>query len=71
MDLVVIPFIISIDQGRAFVHSAVQDLAKTFGTEQSLGTSFHPESQHAVKRPHREYKALTRAFMRERRDWDT
>ena len=71
MDLAGIPVIISSDRGQAFVHSVVKDLAKTFGIEQSLGTSFHPESQSAVERPHREYKTLTRAFMRERRDWDT
>eukprot|EP00969_Alexandrium_andersonii_P161902 7156541-Alexandrium_andersonii.AAC.1 len=58
------------DCARAFVHSVVADLAKTFGISQVLVTAYHPEAQSAVERPHREYRMMTRACMGQFGDWD-
>ena len=48
----------------------IADLASVFGILQVLGTAYHPEAQSPVERPHREYKAMCRAYMHEFQDWD-
>ena len=34
-----------------------------------LGSSYHPQAQSAVERPHREYKKICQAFMTDNREW--
>ena len=69
-DIAGVPVMLGSDRAPAFVHSVVKDLAGVFGMERVLGTAYHPEAQSAVEGPHREYKALCRAYMREFADWD-
>ena len=69
-DVAGVPVMLGSDRARAFVHSVIADLASVFGILQVLGTAYHPEAQSPVERPHREYKAMCRAYMREFQDWD-
>ena len=69
-DIAGVPVMLGSDRAPAFVRSVVKDLAGVFGMERVLGTAYHPEAQSAVEGPHREYKALCRAYMREFQDWD-
>ena len=41
-----------------------------FGIKHVLGSSYHPQSQSAVERPHREYNAMCKTFMESEKDWD-
>ena len=48
----------------------VQSLVKLFDINHIIGTAYHPQSQSAVERPHREYNKICKTFMEEYRDWD-
>ena len=47
--------ILGSDRGQAFTDSVVKELAEVLGIVQIAGTSYHPQSQGAVERPHKEY----------------
>ena len=69
-DLAGYPACLGNDRDRAFVESVVKALVNFFGVEQVIGTAYHPQSQSAVERPHREYNSLCKTFMHEFADWD-
>jgi len=71
-DLAGIPVYLGSDRALAFVEGVISELAARFGMSQVLGSSFHPEAQGAVERPHRTYRALCRSFIAEfSGEWDT
>ena len=69
-DLAGFPLIIGSDRGLAFTEGTIKDLLQVFGIEQVLGSSYHPQAQSAVERPHREYNAMCKTFMESTQDWD-
>ena len=64
-DLAGVPAVLCSDRAKAFVEGVVARINELFGIRQVLGSAFHPQSQGAVERPHREYKTLARQFMSE------
>lgn len=64
------PMCLGSDRAPEFVSGVVQALAEKFGIEQVIGTAYHPQSQSPVERPHREYKAMCKAFMADVQNWD-
>ena len=70
-DLAGVPVVLMSDRALAFTQGVIKHLNETFGVERVLGSSLHPQSQSAVERPHRTYKALGLKFMQDfDRDWD-
>ena len=62
------PASICSDRGEAFVDCVIQQLVEFFGITHVIGSAYHPQSQGAVERMHREYNFLRKAFMNDRRD---
>ena len=69
-DIAGYPLILGSDRGKAFTESVIKELAEVLGIVQIIGTSYHPQSQAAVERPHKEYNLLCKTFMDEFEDWD-
>ena len=69
-DLAGYPMILGSDRGRAFTESVIKELAEVLGIMQVIGTSYHPQSQAVVERPHREFNLLCKTFMDKFEDWD-
>ena len=71
LDLAGVPVIICSDRARAFIEGVLSHVESTFGISSILGSALHPQSQGAVERPHRVYKALCIEFMKEfGEQWD-
>ena len=70
-DLAGYPACLGNDRDKAFVESVVKHLVNFFGILHVIGTAYHPQSQSAVERPHREYNMLCKTFMHNFQDWDT
>jgi len=58
------------DGGWSFVAGVVQSLVKLFDITHIIGSAYHPQSQGAVERPHREYNKICKTFMEEYPAWD-
>ncbi len=69
-DLAGYPACLGSDRGLAFIQGVTAQLVKVFGVSDVVGSAYHPQSQGAVERPHREYNKLCRTFMDQFRDWD-
>ena len=52
------PVCLGSDNAREFVHGVVKALVQVFGINHIMGTTYHPQAQSAVERPHREYNTL-------------
>jgi len=71
LDLAGVPTMLCSDRAKAFTDGVVKQLNERFGIRQVLGSALHPQSQSAVERPHREYKAMAKQFMTEFKNrWD-
>jgi len=69
-DLAGYPTFIGSDRAKAFTDGVIQELITFFGITHVLGSAYHPQSQSAVERPHREYNAMCKTFMSDTKDWD-
>ena len=69
-DIAGYPLILGSDRGKAFTELVIKELAEVLGIVQIIGSSYHPQSQAAVERPHEEYNLLCKTFMDEFEDWD-
>ena len=69
-DIAGYPLIFGSDRGKAFTEAVIKELSEVLGIVQIIGTSYHPQSQAAVERPHKEYNLLCKTFMDEFEDWD-
>jgi len=69
-DIAGYPMFLGSDRALAFVEGVVKALSEQFGIVQVIGTAYHPQSQSAVERPHREYNALCKTYMTHYSDWD-
>ena len=69
-DMAGYPTYIGSDRAKAFTEGVVKQLIEYFDITHILGTAYHPMSQSAVERPHREYNTLCKTFMENDRDWD-
>ena len=70
-DIAGYPAMIGSDRDRAFTEGVIKHLINFFGIHHVIGTAYHPQSQSAVERPHREYNSMCRTFMANFQDWDT
>ena len=69
-DLAGYPVCLGCDNDRAFTEGIIKHLVNHFGISHVIGTAYHPQSQSAVERPHREYNAMCKTFMRNYAEWD-
>ena len=69
-DLAGYPTFVGSDRGRAFVEGTVRKLVDYFGIKHVIGSSYHPQSQAPVERPHREYNTMCRTFCDSNTEWD-
>ena len=69
-DLAGYPVCLGSDGAWSFVTGVVQSLIKLFNVVHIIGSAYHPQSQGAVERPHREYNKICKSFMAEYSDWD-
>ena len=69
-DLAGYPTCLGHDRDKAFCEGVVQQLINFFGVVDVIGTAYHPQSQSAVERPHREYNTICKTFMHNFREWD-
>ena len=70
LDLAGYPMMLGSDRGKAFIESVVKELLRIFDVTHVIGTSYHPQAQAAVERPHREYNAICKTFMEQYSQWD-
>ena len=68
-DIAGYPVCLGSDNDRAFVEGVVRALVEAFGINRIIGTAYHPQSQSAVERPHREYNRICKAFMENEAAW--
>ena len=69
-DIAGYPVCLGSDGGWSFVAGVAQSFVKLFDINHIIGTAYHPQSQSAVERPHREYNKICKTFMTEYSEWD-
>ena len=69
-DIAGYPCILGSDRGSAFTSELIQSLVAFFDIKHILGTPYHPQSQAAVERPHRDYNSMLKTYCNDEKDWD-
>ena len=69
-DLAGYPAFLGSDRAKAFIEGCIKNLLLIFGVTHVVGSAYHPQSQSAVERPHREYNKLCKVFMERFDKWD-
>ena len=63
-DLAGYPPCLGSDRGLALVEGVIGALVKVFGINHVVGSAYHPQSQGAVERPHHDYNAICKTFIK-------